>query len=123
MAMLEVRGVEKTFSPGTNVAHRALDGVDLSMGAGEFACVVGSNGAGKSTLFNVIAGSVTPDAGLVSIDGRNVTFDPDYRRARVLSRVFQDPLMGTAPSLTVAENVALALGRSERGGALRPAMS
>ncbi|GJM56052.1 ABC transporter ATP-binding protein [Granulimonas faecalis] len=122
MAMLEVRGVEKTFSPGINVAHRALDGVDLSMGAGEFACVVGSNGAGKSTLFNVIAGSVTPDAGLVSIDGRNVTFDPDYRRARVLSRVFQDPLMGTAPSLTVAENVALALGRSERGGALRPAM-
>lgn len=121
-AMLSVRAVEKTFNPGTNVAHKALDGVDLSLEKGEFACVVGSNGAGKSTLFNVVAGSVTPDAGLVSIDGKNVTFEPDYKRARLLSRVFQDPLMGTAPSLTVAENVALALGRSKRGDSLRHAM-
>lgn len=123
--ILEVRALEKTFNPGTNVAHRALDGVDLTLAPGEFACIVGSNGAGKSTLFNTVAGSVTPDAGLVRIAGENVTFDPDYRRARSVSRVFQDPLMGTAPHLTVAENLALALGRSKtrgRSGALRLAM-
>ncbi|MDJ1122844.1 ATP-binding cassette domain-containing protein [Olsenella sp. YH-ols2217] len=119
---LEVRALSKTFNPGTTVAHRALDGVDLTLAPGEFACIVGSNGAGKSTLFNAVAGSVIPDAGLIRIAGKNVTFDPDYRRARCLSRVFQDPLKGTAPHLTVAENVSLALGRSQKGASLRFAM-
>lgn len=120
--MLRLRSLEKTFNPGTNVAHRALDAIDLDLAPGEFATIVGSNGAGKSTLFNVIAGSVVPDGGLVELAGRNVTFEADYRRARRLSRVFQDPLKGTAPHLTVAENISLALGRSTRGNALKPAM-
>lgn len=120
--MLEVRALEKTFNPGTPTAHKALAGVDLQLTPGEFACIVGSNGAGKSTLFNAIAGAVFPDAGLIKLGGRNVTFDPDYQRSRTLSRVFQDPLMGTAPHLTVAENVSLALGRSTRGASLRRAM-
>ena len=120
--MLEVRALEKTFNPGTPTAHKALDGVDLQLAPGEFACIVGSNGAGKSTLFNAIAGAIFPDAGLIKLGGRNVTFDPDYQRSRTLSRVFQDPLMGTAPHLTVAENVSLALGRSTRGASLRRAM-
>ncbi len=120
--MLEVRGLRKTFNPEGNLAHVALDGIDLNLEAGEFACIVGSNGAGKTTLFNAIAGTVIPDEGLVRIDGENVTFEPDYKRARTLSRVFQDPLKGTAPNLTVAENVSLAYGRATRGGALKMAM-
>jgi putative ABC transport system ATP-binding protein len=120
--MLEVRSLTKTFNPGTQVANKALDGVDLTLEPGEFACIVGSNGAGKSTLFNAIAGSIMPDAGLVRLAGENVTFQPDYKRARKLSRVFQDPLAGTAPHLTVLENVALAYGRSKTGSGLRRAM-
>ncbi len=120
--LLEVRGLRKTFNPEGSLAHVALDGVDLAMRAGEYACIVGSNGAGKTTLFNAIAGSVIPDAGLIRIGGENVTFLPDYKRARKVSRVFQDPLKGTAPNLTVAENVSLAYGRSKRGSALKMAM-
>lgn len=120
--MLQIRGLRKTFNPGGSLAHVALDGIRLDLDAGEFACIVGSNGAGKTTLFNTIAGSVIPDEGLIRLAGRNVTFDPDYRRARTLSRVFQDPLKGTAPNLTVAENVALAYGRSKKGNSLRLAM-
>lgn len=112
--LLEVRHLVKTFNPGTAVEKRALTDINLSLAPGEFACVVGSNGAGKSTLFNAIAGSVIPDGGLVRIAGANVTFSPDFRRARSLSRVFQDPMKGTAPGLTVAENVALAYGRSQK---------
>ena len=120
--ILVVRGLRKTFNPEGSMAHVALDGVDLSLAPGEFVCIVGSNGAGKTTLFNAIAGSVIPDAGLISIAGRNVTFEPDYKRARRLSRVFQDPAKGTAPNLTVAENISLAYGRSKRGTSLLPAM-
>jgi putative ABC transport system ATP-binding protein len=122
MPMLYVRQLSKTFNPGTQMAHKALTGVDLALAPGEFACIVGSNGAGKSTLFNAIAGSVMPDAGLVELDGENITFQPDYRRARRMSRVFQDPLAGTSPHLTVAENIALAYGRSTSTLGLRRAM-
>lgn len=121
--MLEALSLRKTFNAGTPLEHRGLDGATVRLAPGEFACVVGSNGAGKSTLFNAIAGSVPPDAGVVRIAGRDVTFSPDYRRARTLSRVFQDPMLGTAPSLTVAENVALAYGRSRKTAlalAMRP---
>lgn len=120
--LLQVRSLHKTFNPEGSLAHVALDGVDLTLEAGEFACIVGSNGAGKTTLFNAIAGSVIPDSGLIRIAGENVTFLPDYKRARKVSRVFQDPLKGTAPNLTVAENVSLAYGRSKRGSALKMAM-
>lgn len=120
--LLDVRSLKKTFNSEGSLAHVALDGVDLTLRAGEFACIVGSNGAGKTTLFNAIAGSVIPDEGLIRIAGENVTFKPDYQRARKVSRVFQDPLKGTAPNLTVAENVSLAYGRSKRGSALKMAM-
>lgn len=112
--MLQAIDLKKTFNAGTPLEHKGLDGASVTLKPGEFACVVGSNGAGKSTLFNVIAGSVHPDGGLVRLAGHDVTFIADYRRARTLSRVFQDPMRGTAPGLTVAENVALAYGRSQK---------
>ncbi len=110
--MLNIEQVQKTFNKGGAVEHKALQGVDLKMEEGDFVCIVGSNGAGKSTLFNCIAGSVFPDAGKIEIDGADVTFKRDFKRSRELSRVFQDPLKGTAPNLTIAENISLALGRS-----------
>ena len=121
--MLKIQAVKKTFNKGEAVEHKALQGIDLAMQSGEFVCVVGSNGAGKSTLFNCIAGSVLPDAGKIELDGQDVTFMPDYKRARHLSRVFQDPLKGTAPNLTIAENISLALGRSTNLNPLGFAMS
>ena len=114
--MLKVRALCKTFNAGTPMEHKALDDVNVTLAPGDFACIVGSNGAGKSTLFNAVAGSIIPDAGLIRIGGKNVTFAPDYKRARTMSRVFQDPMKGTAPDLTVAENVALAYGRSNASG-------
>ena len=118
---LSVRGLQKTFFPGTAMEKRALAGVDLTLAPGEFACVIGSNGAGKSTLFNAIAGTFLPDAGSVRLAGRDITYLPDYKRARRICRVFQDPTQGTAPGLTVAENVALAYMRS-RSRLFRPAL-
>ena len=113
---LVVRDLHKTFSPGTPMEKKALCGVDLTLAPGEFGCIIGSNGAGKSTLFNAIAGEFMPDCGSVALSGRDVTYLPDFKRARRISRVFQDPMRGTAPGLTVAENVALAYVRSRRGG-------
>ena len=121
--MLKITGLKKTFNKGEAVEHKALQGINLSLEPGEFVCVVGSNGSGKSTLFNCIAGSVMPDAGKIELDGQNVTFMRDYKRSRHLSRVFQDPLMGTAPNLTIAENISLALGRSTNLNPLGFAMS
>lgn len=109
--MLELKGLEKTFLKGTVNAHHALDGVNLTLADGEFATVIGSNGAGKSTLFNAIAGSFFCDRGRILLDGQDITFIPEYKRARHISRIFQDPMKGTAPHLTVAENIALAYAR------------
>ena len=111
---LVVRDLHKTFSPGTPMEKKALRGIDLTLAPGEFGCIIGSNGAGKSTLFNAIAGEFMPDCGSVTLNGRDVTYQPDFKRARRISRVFQDPMRGTAPGLTVAENVALAYMRSRR---------
>ncbi len=97
--------------------------MDLDLAQGEFACLIGSNGAGKSTLLNAIAGEFLTDAGTITIAGRDVTFVPEYKRARKVSRVFQDPMRGTAPGLTVAENVALAYMRSDHGGSLHFTMT
>lgn len=119
--MLEVRNVYKTFHPGTVNEVRALAGVDLEIEDGSFTVVIGTNGSGKSTLLNAVAGSFLLDAGRLRIDGRDVTRWPEYRRAALIGRVFQNPFSGTAPSLSIAENFALAARRGRRRG-LRPAV-
>ena len=111
--MLTLTAVSKTFFPGTVNERRALDAVDLHLEPSEFVTVIGSNGAGKSTLLNVVSGSIRADSGTVSIDGRNVTRLNDHQRARYLGRVFQNPAAGTAPHMTIEENLAMALERGK----------
>ena len=106
--MLEVKGAARTFYPGTSDERRALAGVDLTLNEGDFCVVIGSNGAGKSSLLNAVAGKLKLDRGSILIDGQDVTRLPVHRRARFISRVFQDPMLGTAPTMTVAENMLLA---------------
>lgn len=112
--MLELHGITKTFNPGTVNEKKALTGVDLLMKDGDFATIIGSNGAGKSTMFNCIAGSFYPDTGCVLMDGMDITFVPEHRRAVYIGRLFQDPLMGTAPHMTIEENLAIAYLRASR---------
>lgn len=112
--MLQLKQISKTFSKSTPNEHRALQQVNLTLEDGDFVTVVGSNGAGKSTLFNVICGNFFPDAGTVSIDGKDITWMPEHKRASFIGRVFQDPMRGTAPNLTIEENLALAYSRSKR---------
>jgi putative ABC transport system ATP-binding protein len=114
--MLRIEGLRKTFNPGTPDEKRAIDGLDLHLTPGDFVTVIGSNGAGKSTLLNLIAGSYTADAGEVFIDGDRVTDDGEHRRAAYLGRIFQDPLMGTAASMTIEENLAMAELRGKPRG-------
>lgn len=114
--MLFVEGISKTFFPHTVNERVALDDVTVTLDEGDFVTVIGSNGAGKSTLLNVVAGVYRPDSGTLTIDGRDVTRDPDYRVAGKVARVFQDPMAGTAPNLTIEENLALALARGRRRG-------
>ena len=114
--MLDVKNIHKTFNPGTVNEKKALSGLSLHLDEGEFATIVGSNGAGKSTLFNAIAGAFIVDEGHVVLDGRDITFMPEHRRSRVIGRLFQDPMRGSAPGMTIEENLALAAGR---GGWLR----
>ena len=111
MEMLQLNDLHKTFNPGTVNEKVALNGVSLQMEAGDFATIVGSNGAGKSTLFNAIAGTYIVDEGHIVLDGKDVTLTPEHKRARVIGRLFQDPMRGTAPGMTVEENLALAAGR------------
>ena len=111
---LALEELQHTFARGTPNEQRALDGVDLVMEERDFVLVVGGNGSGKSTLLNAIAGTLIPDQGRVRIGGRDVTHWPESRRARLISRVFQNPFTGTAADLTVAENLALAEGRAGR---------
>ena len=113
--MLDVKNIHKTFNPGTVNEKKALSGLSLHLDEGEFATIVGSNGAGKSTLFNAIAGAFIVDEGHVVLDGRDITFMPEHRRSRVIGRLFQDPLRGTAPHMTIEENLALAYLRSSHG--------
>ena len=110
MDMLVLDNISKTFNPGTVNEKKALEHVSLALAAGDFATIVGSNGAGKSTLFNAIAGSFFVDSGAVVVDGRDITYMPEYRRAKHIGRLFQDPLRGTAPHMTIEENLALAAG-------------
>ena len=112
--MLKLTGVAKTFGPGTVNEKRALDGIDLHLAPGAFATIVGSNGAGKSTLFHAIAGVFFPDQGSVLLGGEDITFKPEHRRSREMGRLFQDPMKGTAPHMTIEENLALAYLRAGR---------
>ena len=114
--MLDLIDISKTFFAGTVNERTALDGVHLTLAAGEFLTVIGSNGAGKSTMLNTIAGKLTPDSGRVVLDGVDVTKQPDHRRAGQIGRVFQDPLAGTAPEMTIEENLSLAYSRGRRRG-------
>lgn len=112
--MLTLKELDKTFQPGTASAHHALRGLDLTLKDGEFVTVIGSNGAGKSTLFGAISGSFFVDRGQILLDGEDITYQPEYKRARKIARIFQDPMRGTAPDLTLEENVALAYARAGR---------
>lgn len=113
--MLQLKQICKTFSPKTVNEHKALQQIDLTIHKGDFVTVVGSNGAGKSTLFNVICGNFFPDQGTILLDGKNITWMAEHKRASFIGRVFQDPMRGTAPNLTIEENLALAYSRSKRG--------
>lgn len=114
--MITLRGVHVTFNPGTPLETRALRGVDLEVPEGQFVTVIGSNGAGKSTCLNVIAGLATVAQGSVEVNGLNMTNWPVHRRAGTLSRVFQDPKMGTCENLSILENFALAHARTRPRG-------
>ncbi|MDR1712084.1 MAG: ABC transporter ATP-binding protein [Propionibacteriaceae bacterium] len=114
--MLRLDQVSKTFFPGTTNERRALRDVDLHLAKGDFATVIGSNGAGKSTLLNVVAGTLSCDGGAITIDDRDVTKLKEHRRAAMIARVFQDPQAGTAPHLTIEQNLAIAYTRGKSRG-------
>jgi putative ABC transport system ATP-binding protein len=112
--MLQLTTLHQTFHPGEINEVRALRGIDLEVPRGQFVTVIGSNGAGKSTIFNVVAGLYPPTEGTIVIDGEDVTAWPEHRRAQYVGRVFQDPLMGTAATMSIAQNLTLALLRGQR---------
>ena len=115
--MLKISHITKTFGLGTTDAKKALDDLSLDVRRGDFITIIGANGAGKSTLFGAIAGSFITDSGELVLDGEDMTLLPEYRRARKIGRLFQDPMRGSAPDMTIEENLALAAGR---GGWLSP---
>ena len=111
-AMLVMRDVSKTFNPGTVNEKCALKNLNLTLKQGEFATIVGSNGAGKSTLFNAITGAFFADKGLIMLDGEDITYQKEHVRSKVIGHLFQDPLKGTAPHMTIEENMALSYLRT-----------
>ena len=114
--MLELINVSKTFNTGTINEKKALCSVDLHLKPGDFVTVIGSNGAGKSTMLNAVAGVWPVDTGSIIIDGVNVTGQPEHKRAAYIGRVFQDPMLGTAPDMQIEENLALAMRRGKKRG-------
>ena len=114
--MLELKNISKTFFPGTVHEKTALDNLSLTLNEGDFVTVIGGNGAGKSTMLNAIAGTFPVDSGSIVIDGKDVTRLPEHKRAVLLGRVFQDPMMGTAPTMQIQENLALAARRGKHRG-------
>ena len=112
--MLELRHISKTFGAGTINEKKAVEDLSLTLASGDFVTIIGGNGAGKSTLFNAVAGVFYVDEGRVILDGEDMTFLPEYKRSNHLGRLFQDPLKGTAPHMTIEENLALAYLRSVR---------
>ena len=120
--MLELQSVYKTFNAGTVNEKRALNGVSLTLNDGDFVTVIGGNGAGKSTLLNAVAGVWPVDSGSISIGGVDVTRLPEHKRAPYIGRVFQDPMMGTAATMQIEENLALAARRG-KPRTLRPGIT
>ena len=114
--MLEIKEIWKTFNAGTVNEKQALRGVSLTLNDGDFCTVIGGNGAGKSTMLNAVAGTFPVDAGTISIGGTDVTRLPEFKRAKFIGRVFQDPMMGTAPTMQIIENLALAARRGQNRG-------
>lgn len=110
--MLEITNVSKTFAKDTVNEHIALNNINLTLNNGEFVTIVGSNGAGKSTLFNMICGTYLQDKGKIVLDNKDISFMPEHKRAKLIGRVFQDPMRGTAPNMTIEENLALAYSRA-----------
>ena len=113
--MLDIQHISKTFNVGTVNEKRAVTDLSLHLGKGDFVTVIGSNGAGKSTLFNAIAGSFYVDEGRILLNGKDITFTREHDRSRVIGRLFQDPLRGTAPHMSIEENLALAYLRAAHG--------
>lgn len=112
--MLEIHGVTKVFNPGTVNEKTALRSLDLTLADGDFVTVIGGNGAGKSTMLNAVSGVWKVDTGSIILDGIDITSLPEYKRAKYLGRVFQDPMMGSAPEMQIEENLALASRRGKR---------
>ena len=114
--MLDISGINKTFNPGTVNANHALKDLSLHLADGESVAVIGGNGAGKSTLLNAVAGVWSVDSGTIELGGVDITQLPEYKRAKYIGRVFQDPMMGTAANMQIEENLALAARRGQRRG-------
>ncbi|MBW8351703.1 ABC transporter ATP-binding protein [Bacillus sp. IITD106] len=114
--MLKLERINKIFNEATLDEKIALDQINLELKSGDFVTVIGSNGAGKSTLMNMISGALMPDFGKVEIDGKNVTKLPEFKRSQFIGRVFQDPMAGTAPNMTIEENLAMAYSRNKKRG-------
>ena len=112
--MLDIQNISKTFAKGTVNEHVAIKDLSLKLNDGEFVTIVGSNGAGKSTLFNAVCGSFIVDSGHIILDDEEITYKTEHYRARVIGRVFQDPMKGTAPNMTIEENLALAYTRASQ---------
>lgn len=108
--MLKISHISKTFNPGTVNAKLAIDDLSLNVADGDFITIIGANGAGKSTLFNAISGSFFTDSGEIILDGTDITLMPEFKRARSIGRLFQDPMRGSAPGMSIEENLALAAG-------------
>ena len=114
--MLEIKNISKTFHPGTVNAKTAISDVSLKLEKGDFVTIIGSNGAGKSTLFHAVSGAFYVDEGSINLDEKDITFLPEYKRSRIIGRLFQDPMAGTAPGMTIEENIALSYLRSSKRG-------
>ncbi len=113
--MLDIKNISVTFNPGTPDEKKAITDLSLHLDDGDFVTIIGSNGAGKSTLFNAVAGTFFVDEGSIFLGGQDITFLEEHKRSRIIGRMFQDPLKGTAPSMTIEENLALAYLRSSEG--------
>lgn len=111
--MLQLNQIYKVFNEGTPDEKVAINQVNLTLKEGDFVTIIGSNGAGKSTLMNIISGVLFPDIGGILLDGKNVTTLPEYKRSKMIGRVFQDPMAGTAPTMTIEENLAMAYSRNK----------
>lgn len=112
--MLKLNQINKLFNEATPDEKIALDQIDLALLPGDFMTVIGSNGAGKSTMLNMISGALTPDFGTVEVANKDVTKMPEYKRSHMIGRVFQDPMAGTAPTMTIEENLAMAYSRNKK---------